>query len=91
MDHQLTNFNIPITLRMRLDEIAKSKGLSRTAILNQLIETYCRQERQLMDQDEKFDVQRRQHDRTQDERSSSYYDPPMIPSPYDDYAKSWSL
>jgi hypothetical protein len=34
-------FNIPTGLK-DLDEIAKAKRLSRTAIINQLLETYCR-------------------------------------------------
>ena len=42
MSHQLINFNIPTSLKDTLDEIAKSKCLSRTAIINQLLEAYCR-------------------------------------------------
>lgn len=42
MSHQLINFNIPTGLKDALDEIAKAKRLSRTAIINQLLETYCR-------------------------------------------------
>lgn len=44
MTHQLINFNIPTSLKDSLDEIAKAKRLSRTAIINQLLETYCRTE-----------------------------------------------
>jgi hypothetical protein len=44
MTHQLINFNIPTSLKDSLDEIAKAKCLSRTAIINQLLETYCRTE-----------------------------------------------
>lgn len=46
MSHQLINFNIPTGLKDSLDEIAKAKCLSRTAIINQLLETYCRTELQ---------------------------------------------
>lgn len=42
MSHQLINFNIPTGLKDTLDEIAKAKRLSRTAIINQLLEGYCR-------------------------------------------------
>lgn len=34
MSHQLINFNIPTGLKDTLDEIAKAKRLSRTAIIN---------------------------------------------------------
>ena len=42
MSHQLINFYIPTGLKDQLDEIAKAKRLSRTAIINQLLENYCR-------------------------------------------------
>ncbi|ETD85073.1 ribbon-helix-helix domain-containing protein [Rhodobacter capsulatus] len=42
MSHQLINFNIPTGLKDTLDEIARAKRLSRTAIINQLLESYCR-------------------------------------------------
>jgi predicted transcriptional regulator len=46
MSYQLVNFNIPTGLKDSLDHIAKAKRLSRTAIINQLLETYCRAELQ---------------------------------------------
>ena len=42
MSHQLINFNIPTGLKETLDQIARAKRLSRTAIINQLLESYCR-------------------------------------------------
>ena len=42
MSHQLINFYIPTGLKDQLDEIAKAKRLSRTAIINQLLDNYCR-------------------------------------------------
>lgn len=42
MSHQLINFNIPTDLKDCLDDIARAKRLSRTAIINQLLEGYCR-------------------------------------------------
>jgi hypothetical protein len=44
MSHQLINFNIPTSLKDCLDEITKAKRISRTAIINQLLEGYCRAE-----------------------------------------------
>lgn len=46
MSHQLINFNIPTCLKGSLDKIAKAKCLRRTAIINQLLEAYCRTELQ---------------------------------------------
>ena len=42
MSHQFINFYIPTGLKDQIDEIAKAKRLSRTAIINQLLENYCR-------------------------------------------------
>lgn len=58
MTHQLINFNIPMSLKDSLDEIAKAKRLSRTAIINQLLETYCRTE---LERIESEPLPRRQH------------------------------
>jgi len=44
MSYQLINFNISTNLKDSLDEIIKSKRISRTAIINQLLEAYCRAE-----------------------------------------------
>lgn len=44
MDYQLVNFNIPKRLKTQLDQIAKYKHLSRTAIINTQLEAYCRSE-----------------------------------------------
>ena len=44
MHYQLINFNIPIKLKDQLDLIAKHKHISRTAIINTQLETYCRSE-----------------------------------------------
>jgi hypothetical protein len=44
MNYQLINFNIPIKLKDQLDLIAKHKHVSRTAIINIQLESYCRQE-----------------------------------------------
>ncbi len=44
MEYQLMNFNIPTHLKQNLDLIANYKHVSRTSILNRLLDLYCRQE-----------------------------------------------
>jgi hypothetical protein len=44
-------FNIPLHLKSIFDELSSFKCVSKTSILNSLIETYCRQERQNLIQD----------------------------------------
>jgi len=47
-------FNIPLHLKSIFDELSSFKCVSKTSILNSLIETYCRQERQKLIQDKEF-------------------------------------
>ena len=49
--YTLMTFNIPIHLKSIFDELSSFKCVSKTSILNSLIETYCRQERQNLIQD----------------------------------------
>ena len=44
MNYKLMNFNIPVYLKERLDYIATYKHISRTAILNLLVDRYCQTE-----------------------------------------------
>ena len=44
MHYQLINFNIPKHLKTQLDLIAKHEHISRTAIINTQLESYCRSE-----------------------------------------------
>lgn len=44
MQYKLMNFNIPTHLKKNLDLIANYKHISRTSILNRLLDLYCRQE-----------------------------------------------
>lgn len=44
MEYKLMNFNIPTHLKRNLDLIATYKHISRTSILNRLLDLYCRQE-----------------------------------------------
>ena len=52
--YTLMTFNIPIHLKSIFDELSSIKRISKTCILNSLIENYCRQERQKLIQDKEF-------------------------------------
>lgn len=43
-EYQLVNFNMPTRVKKMFDLLVKSKRANRTAVINQLIEQYCRQE-----------------------------------------------
>jgi metal-responsive CopG/Arc/MetJ family transcriptional regulator len=47
----LINFNIPKHLKYHLDRLSKFKGVSRTSILNRLIEEYVRVEDKMLEDD----------------------------------------
>lgn len=42
--HTLINFNIPLHLKTHFDQLVDFKRVSRTSVLNHLIENYCRSE-----------------------------------------------
>ena len=52
--YTLMTFNIPLHLKSIFDELSSIKCVSKTSILNSLIENYCRQERQNLIQDKEF-------------------------------------
>ena len=52
--YTLMTFNIPIHLKSIFDELSSFKCVSKTSILNSLIETYCCQERHNLIQDKEF-------------------------------------
>ena len=52
--YTLMTFNIPIHLMSIFDELSSIKCVSKTSIINSLIENYCRQERQNLIQDKEF-------------------------------------
>ena len=52
--YTLMTFNIPIHLKSIFDELSLFKCVSKTSIINSLIENYCRQERQNLIQDKEF-------------------------------------
>ena len=52
--YTLVTFNIPIHLKSIFDELSSFKCVSKTSIINSLIENYCRQERQKLIQEIEF-------------------------------------
>ena len=52
--YTLMTLNIPIHLKSLFDELSSFKCVSKTSILNSLIENYCRQGRQNLTQDKEF-------------------------------------
>ena len=52
--HTLVTFNVPNHLKNNFDELSKFKRVSKTSILNQLIEWYCRNERKELEGDDKL-------------------------------------
>ena len=52
--YTLVTFNIPIHLKSIFDELSSIKCVSKTSIINSLIENYCRQERQKLIQEIEF-------------------------------------
>ena len=50
----LINFNIPDHLKTHLDRLVKFKGVSRTSVLNRLIEDWIRTEESLLVKDNKI-------------------------------------
>ena len=52
--YTLMTFNIPLHLKSMFDELSSIKCISKTSIINSLIENYCRQERQNLIQDKEY-------------------------------------
>ena len=64
MEYQLMNFNVPMHLKRDLDAITSYRHISKTSILNILLEQYCRLElnridRRKLDEDNVSDGSRR--------------------------------
>lgn len=51
MSHTLINFNIPNHLKKNFDQLVKFKRVSRTSIINNMIEDFCRSEFKLIKED----------------------------------------
>ena len=66
--YTLMTFNIPLHLKSIFDELSSFKCVSKTSILNSLIENYCRQERQNLIQDKEFNKNKSETSQSIDER-----------------------
>lgn len=66
MSYTLINFNIPNHLKKNFDKIVNFKCVSRTSILNSMIEEFCRREFKLIKEDGRLndlitDVEKKNH------------------------------
>ena len=68
--YTLMTFNIPIHLKSIFDELSSINCVSKTSIINSLIENYCRQERQNLTRDKGFNKNKSEKTQSQsiDER-----------------------
>ena len=100
--HSSITFYSPNQLKSSLDELVKFKRISRTSIINNLIEHYVRSEFQMMKEDKKIlsfiaDLKLRSHQYKPLNHNSvkpnpnlkNDYEPPMVPTINDDY--DWEL
>jgi hypothetical protein len=54
MSYTLINFNIPNHLKNNFDQLVSFKRVSRTSVLNSMIEEFCRREFKLIKEDRKL-------------------------------------
>ena len=54
MSYTLINFNIPNHLKKNFDQLVDFKRVSRTSVLNSMIEEFCRREVKLIKEDGKL-------------------------------------
>lgn len=54
MSYTLINFNIPNHLKKNFDQLVNFKRVSRTSVLNSMIEEFCRREFKLIKEDGKL-------------------------------------
>ena len=66
-------FNIPLHLKSIFDELSSFKCVSKTSILNSLIENYCRQERQNLIQDKEFNKNKSETSQSESNNERSNY------------------
>ena len=99
MSFTLINFNIPNHLKKNFDQLVNFKRVSRTSILNSMIEEFCRREFKLIEEDGRLndlitDIEQKNPPKSNHSNSShwedSYDEPLNIPvstdflDPYDD-------
>lgn len=88
MSYTLINFNMPNYLKTNFDNLVKFKQISRTSILNTMIEEYCRREFKLIKDDGLLnslikDINERNPSNSEhhlSRRESSYDEPINIPT-----------
>ncbi|MCH1465364.1 MAG: hypothetical protein L7W39_06665 [Alphaproteobacteria bacterium] len=91
-DHKLINFNVPNYLIKNFDNLVKLKRVSRTSMLVQLMETYCRSEQRRLKEDNILnqmvvDLTQRNKKELKEEvkkEITDEYEPPLIPYTSDD-------
>lgn len=99
MSYTLINFNIPNHLKRDFDQLVNFKRVSRTSVLNSMIEDFCRREFKLIKEDGKLNdlitnikIKNQPHIKHQNPLrwEDSYDEPVNIPvsvdflDPYDD-------
>jgi len=102
-NYTLINFNIPTYLKKNFDSLVKFKRVSRTSILNQLIDRYVRFELDQIEKDNRInslmsDVEKRNQKSLKKEIKKTINEieedklPPSIPLQIDDVVnkRSWS-
>ena len=89
-NHKLVNFNVPKYLISNFDNLVRFKRISRTSMLIQLMETYIRKEKKLLEEDNDLnlmikDVEKRNLNKVKEsligltKDVQSELEPPMIP------------
>ena len=95
MSYTLINFNIPNHLKKNFDHLVNFKRVSRTSILNSMIEEFCRREFKLIKEDGRLNDLIREIEQNNDPQvtqpsvtrwEDSYDEPidiPVLPDLYD--------
>lgn len=93
MSYTLINFNIPNHLKKNFDQLVNFKRVSRTSVLNSMIEEFCRREFKLIKEDDKLNdlitnIKKNNLPKINQQKTSSWedsYDEPVNIPVSDDY------
>ncbi len=93
MSYTLINFNIPNHLKRNFDQLVNFKRVSRTSVLNSMIEEFCRREFKLIKEDGKLNylitnIKKKNLPKINQQKTSSWedsYDEPVNIPVSDDY------
>jgi hypothetical protein len=93
MSYTLINFNIPNHLKRNFDQLVNFKRVSRTSVLNSMIEEFCRREFKLIKEDDKLNdlitnIKKKNLPKINQQKTSSWedsYDEPVNIPVSDDY------